>query len=128
MRIRIDDFECRSTTYKSREYEIVKWYENSYYGKERQYLKQGYEKVVYDDGSWGMHATNHTINESCFKHPESCYVIAWLKPNRREPDIDMETVGSRILDLEADELDKFMQVYRLAHSMILGEIKQKENQ
>ena len=127
MRIRINDIECRSTIYRPKEYEIVKWYENSYYGKEKQYLEQGYEKVVYDDGSWGMKAKSHTINESCFKYPESCYVIAWLKPNYGEPDIDMKTVGSRILDLEQDELDLFIKVYRLAHNMILGEMKEEEN-
>ena len=126
-RIRIDDIECRSTIYKSREYEIVKWYENPHYGKEKEYMEEGYEKVVDSRGNWGMRKGNYTINESCFRNPEGCYVVAFLKPNRSEPDVDMETIGSRVLDLEADELDTFMQVYRLAHSMILGEMKEEEN-
>ena len=126
-KIRIDDIECRQTIYKPKEYEIVKWYENERYGKEQQLVEEGYVKEVYKDGSWGLKKDNHTINESCFKHPESCYVIAWLKPNYGEPDVDMETVGSRVLDLEADELDLFMQVYRLANSMILGQMKEEES-
>lgn len=124
--IRINNIECRQTIYKSREYEIVKWYKNDYYGTEQKLIEEGYEKVIYEDGSWGMNSLHHTINESCFRHPESCYVIAWLKPNYGEPDIDMETVGGRILELEADELDVFMRVYRVSHNMILEQMNENE--
>lgn len=124
--IRIDNIECRKTIYKPREYEIVKWYKNDYYGAEQKLMEEGYEKKIYEDGGWALRKSNHTIDSSCFRHPESCYVIAFLKPNYGEPDIDMETVGSRVLDLEADELDLFMQVYRLANNMILSQMNDDE--
>lgn len=122
MKIRINNIECRSTKYIPQEYEIIKWYKNDYYGAEEKMLEKGYEKIVYENGDWAMTKNNYTINSSCFKNPESCYVIAWLKPNRLEPDVDIETVGSRLLDLEPDELNTFMKVYRIAHETIMETI------
>ena len=128
MRLRINDFECRSNIYREDEYEIVKWQPNKYYGNEAEMIdKEGYKKVNYASGDWGLTKDFHNINSSCFKNPETCYVIATLKLNRREPDVDMETVGSRVLDLEVDELDIFMRVYRLAQSMIMEKMDKDES-
>ena len=128
MKIRINDFECRSSVYREDEYEMVKWEGNRYYGQEKFMIEwEGYEKVKYRDGDWGLRRNSHTINSSCFKNPETCYVIATLKLNRREPDIDMETVGSRLLDLEVNELGEFMKVYRLAQGMIMEKMNEDES-
>ena len=128
MNIRIDNIECRSTIYKEREYEIVKWEINQYYGQEKFLVEwEGYEKIENEDGNWGLSKDFHTINSSCFKNPEVCYVIAWLKPNRREPDVNMETVGSRMLELEQSELSTFIRVYRIAHELIMEEINNNES-
>lgn len=127
MKIRINDFECRKSTYREDEYEIVKWEVNQYYGQEKFLIEwEGYTKQEYAGGDWGLSNGSHIINSSCFKNPESCYVIASLKVNRREPDIDMETVGGRLIDLEQDELDMFMRVYRLAYHMIMETINEDE--
>lgn len=127
MKIRINDFECRSSIYREDEYEMVKWQVNKYYGQEKFLVEwEGYEKVEYKGGDWGLTKNSHTINSSCFKNPETCYVIAQLKLNRREPDVDMKTVGSRLLELEAGELNTFMKVYRLANDMIMETINKDE--
>lgn len=125
--IRIDNIECRKSTYQSHEYEMVKWYKNDYYGNEEKMINEdGYVRQVYKDGDWGLSKDFHTINSSCFKNPESCYVIATLEVNKREPDINMRTVGGRVLDLEQDELDVFMRVYRLAYNMVMETINEDE--
>ena len=128
MKIRINDFECRSSIYREDEYEMVKWEINQYYGQEKFLIEwEGYEKVGNDSSNWGLRKGSHTINSSCFKNPETCYVIATLKLNRREPDVDMETVGSRLLDLEPNELTEFMKVYRLAQDMIMQNLNKDES-
>lgn len=129
MNIRIGNIECRQTIYKEREYEILKWQVNQYYGNEEKMINEdGYTKVEYDNGGWGLTKGFHTINSSCFKSPETCYVIAWLKPNRREPDVNMETVGNRMLDLEQSELNTFMRVYRIAHELIMEKMNEDESE
>lgn len=126
MRIRINNFECRKSVYQSHEYDMVQYQTNSYYGTEQELLDCGYKRIEYPGGDWGMTKNNHTINSSCFKNPESCYVIASLEVNKREPDVNMKTVGGRLLDLEQDELDMFMRVYRLAYNMIMETINKDE--
>jgi hypothetical protein len=45
-------------------------------------------------------------------------MIASLRLNRREPDINLESVGSRLLDLTEDEQKDFFEVYKLANPRI----------
>jgi hypothetical protein len=123
MNIRINDIECRQTTYKPKEYEFVKWEKNMYYGTEKELLDEGYERIEYDSGGWAMTRSNHTIDSSCFKNPETCYVIAWLEPNRREPDVNLLSVGSRLLDLSEEDMDAFFRVYKIANEMIMDMMK-----
>lgn len=123
MNIRINDIECRQTTYKPKEYEFVKWEKNIYYGTEKELLDEGYERIEYDSGGWAMTRSNHTIDSSCFKNPETCYVIAWLEPNRREPDVNLLSVGSRLLDLSEEDMDAFFRVYKIANEMIMDMMK-----
>ena len=129
MNVRIGNIECRQTIYKEREYEIIKWQVNQYYGNEEKMINEdGYTKVEYINGEWGLSKDFHTINSSCFKNPETCYVIAWLKPNRKEPDVNMETVGNRMLELEQSELNTFMRVYRIAQELIMEEMRENESE
>lgn len=122
MKVRINDIECRQINSKNTDqYEMVQWYPNSYYGKEEEMIKEGYEKRVYSDGSWSMNKPYHAINSSCFQNPESCMLIAFLDLNRSEPDLDMRTVGSRLLDLSIQERNHFFRVYKIASEIILAE-------
>jgi hypothetical protein len=118
MKIRINNIECREPRSDSGNYEMVKWYPNEYYGSEQKMIDDGYEKVIYPNGGWGMKKDWHTVNESCFQNPESCYVIAWLKINHREPCIDLETVGSRLLNLTVEDRNDFFEVYRIAEEKL----------
>jgi len=94
-----------------------------YYGTEKELLDEGYERIEYDSGGWAMTRSNHTIDSSCFKNPETCYVIAWLEPNRREPDVNLLSVGSRLLDLSEEDMDAFFRVYKIANEMIMDMMK-----
>ena len=119
MRVRINNIECRQTIYKHREYEFVLWYPNQYYGREETMIEdEGYKRVEYD-GDWGLKKDNFTITSGCFKNPESCYVIAWLEPNYKEQDINLVTVGSRLIGLSEEDRAAFFKVYKIANEMVM---------
>lgn len=127
MNVRINNIECRQTIYKTREYELIAWYPNQYYGRKEAMVKEdGYKYVEYD-GDWGLSKNGYTINSSCFKNPESCYVVAWLEPNYKEPDVNLVTVGSRLLELSEEDRETFFKVYKIANEMILDSMNKKED-
>lgn len=111
--MRINNIEFRKYKGKPLLYEIIKWYNNEYFGKEQELLKQGYietnEHFIKDH----LH-----IHKSCFIAPEHCYVIAFLRVNKREPDINLESVGGRILELNEQELQDFLTIYRKANKKL----------
>lgn len=118
MKICINNIECRESRGDSGNYEMIKWYPNEYHGSEQKMIDDGYEKVIYPDGGWGMKKDWHTVGGSCFQNPKSCYVIACLKINHREPCIDLETVGSRLLGLTVEDRNDFFEVYRIAEEKL----------
>ena len=122
MKIRINNIECRNQTSNSGNYEIVKWYKNSYYGTEQEMLDEGY---IYKDRYYTK--DNINIHEDCFKSPESCFVIAWLEINHNEPDVNLNTVGSRLLGLDNEERNDFFDVYRIANNKIFKQFDGDEN-
>ena len=125
MKIRINNYECRKTN-GSYDYELLKWYTNSYYGKEQQMIDEGWEKVTNPNGTWSLKKGHKNVHESCFKNPESAYVIAFLEINHKEPDINLITVGSRMLDVE--DTNDFLLVYRLAVEKIKNNNYDKEEE
>ena len=125
MKIRINNYECRKSD-GSRDYELLKWYTNPYYGKEQQMIDEGWEKVTNPNGTWGLSKSHKSVHESCFKHHESAYVIAFLEINHKEPDINLITVGSRMLDIE--DMNDFMLVYKLAVEKIKNNNYDKEEE
>ena len=118
MRIRINNIEGRKYTTKLKEtfYEIVAWSPNVYFGKEQEYLDNGYEESF---GAEFLTKNGHSISKSFFKSPEQCYVIAHLELNKREPDVNLKSIGSRLLDLTNDELDDFLLLYRTMNKKIM---------
>jgi hypothetical protein len=124
MRIRIDNIECR---FSQERYEIVKWYTNKYYGSEESMIEEGYERVVYDNGSWAMKKDWHTVHGSCFANPESCYTIATLEWHASEYCNDLISVGSRLLDLSKEDQAVFFEVYRYAEDRIKQENLEDED-
>ena len=122
MKIRINNIECRNQTSNSGNYEIIKWYENEYYGTEQEMLDEGY---IYKDRYYTK--GNVSVHEDCFKSPESCFVIADLEINHREPDINLRTVGSRLLRLNNEERNDFFDVYRIANDKIFKQFDYDED-
>jgi hypothetical protein len=111
VRIRINDIECR---FNQGRYEIVKWQPNVYFGKEQEYIDNGW---VLSDGFYRLNNTN--IQATCFENPETCYTIATLHYDKGEGCCDMKTVGPRLLDLNKDDRFDFFSVYEYAENRIV---------
>lgn len=111
MKVRIGNIECRPVSTNPTDYEIVKWEECPYYQKENEYVQNGWEL---SDGFYRKNNSN--IDVSFFSLPETCYVVAWLRVKRES--IKLESVGRRILDLNKEEVEDFMEVYRIADEKI----------
>lgn len=118
MKIRINNIEFRKSFER---YEIVKWYANSYFNKLNEYLDDGH---IIDGGF--VRKNNVSISLSFFNSEENCYTIAILEYNHKEPDIDLRSIGSRILDLTNEERDDFFEVYRIANEKILKLCQESE--
>ena len=118
MKIRINNIECRK--YKATKvdklfYEIVKWDTNSRYGKEEEYRANGYEDSFSGDF---LVKNGHSILKTFFTTKEFCYTIATLELNYHEPDVNLKSTGSRLLDLKVSEVKDFFKVYELANKKI----------
>jgi len=117
-KVRINNIECRkytSTKTKDTHYEIIKWYDNKYFGKRDKMLSEEWKETF---GGEGITNGSYTIDNSCFKNRESCYTVASLYLNRKEPDVYLKSVGSRLLDLSKEEINDFFEVYRIANKKI----------
>ena len=118
MKIRINNIECRKyTATKTDEvhYEIVKWENNTQFGKEKEYRDNGY---VDSFGGDFLQKNGHSIQKTFFERQETCYTVASLNLNMTEPCGDLESVGSRLLYLKKDDIKDFFEVYRLADQKI----------
>jgi hypothetical protein len=118
MKIRVNNIECRKYTATKTDdvhYEIVKWEKNLYFGKEEEYRKDGY---VDSFGGDFLQKNGSSIQKTFFNHEETCYTVASLNLNRKEPDVYLESVGSRLLDLTPEEIQDFFEVYRIANPKI----------
>lgn len=118
MKVRVNNVEGRkytSTKTKDTFYEIVLWQPNVYYNKEEEYLGNGYEDSFSGDF---LVKNGHSIQKTFFNHKETCFTIANLELNYREPDINLKSVGSRLLDLTDDEIKDFFEVYKLINKKI----------
>ena len=105
--IRIENIELKKTKYKDSPYEFVKWYPNPTYGKWDEMVKEGWR----ENGEF-LTKDYFSYHKSCFEHPESCYVIAWLKKDN--DGWYLETVGDRLLDLSIEERNIFFDIYKKA--------------
>ena len=124
MKIRIENIECR---FSQNQYEFVKWYPNKYYGTKAQLIAEGYKLIVSQDDDFSLVKHNHHIHGSCFQSPESCYVIATIVYDKNEYCTEIQSVGSRLLDLTKKERNNFFEVYAYADKQIKKENKNKDN-
>ena len=117
-KVRINNIECRkykSTKTDETHYEIVKWYKNKYYNKRDEMLSKEWEETI---EGWGITNGSYTIDNTCFKNKESCYTVASLYLNFKEPDVNLKSVGSRLLDLNKEEINDFFEVYKISNKRI----------
>jgi hypothetical protein len=114
MKVKINNIEFRkyeATKTDEKFYEIIKWQNNDYYGKEEEYRVNGY---LDDDNYLRKDFTN--ISKSLFKLPETCYMIASVHKNSEG--WYLKSVGERLLELTPEEWNDFHQVYTLGQSKL----------
>ena len=115
-KVRINNIECRkytSTKTPDTHYEIIKWYKNKFYNKKDKMLADGFRET-FD----GITNGSYSISNSCFINEESCYTVASLYLDRKEPDVYLESVGSRLVELSNDEIIDLFDVYRIVNKNI----------
>jgi len=82
-------------------YEIVKWYDNTFYGKDDEFEKIG-GRLVHKEYRYG-------ISENLLKMKETCFTLAVFEDtNSEEPDI--RSVGKRPFELDPKENVDFLTV------------------
>lgn len=116
MKIRINNIECKKNSVGEM-FEILRWYPNSLYNQKLSYMKDGY---IEEDGFLRNKEKHVSIQSSIFDKKETCCVIAFLNYNHKEPDVDLKSVGSRLLDLTQEERNDFFQVYEIANKYIMN--------
>jgi len=123
MKIRIENIECR---FSQNQYEFVRWYPNKYYGTKNKLIAEGYELHNIHDDNFILTKGNHTIHDSCFLNPESCYVIATIVYDKKEYYTEIKSVGNRLLGLTKKERNYFFEVYQYADKQIKKENKNND--
>ena len=92
--MRLGNIEVRQIESDKYSHEIVRWEPNPHYGKESNYTYNE-DTGFYDDESGHMH-----FDPNCFKHPETCYVLAWITDDKEH---DVHSVGKRPWELDDDD-------------------------
>ena len=102
---RVNNIEFRpsvSITTQLPYYEIVKWGENTFYGKENEFEKT-------ELGGFRHKEFGYSVSENIFKIKEMCYTLAFFV-NMDEMEPDLRTVGKRPFELDAKEWLDFLTV------------------
>ena len=91
--------------------QFVYYYKNCDYNTLQAKLNSGWK----DNGDF-ISNENYNISKSLVNEslPECQYVIAWLRYDADEVCCDLETVGSRLLDISPAEREDFFQIYSIA--------------
>lgn len=106
--LRIGNIEIRQCADNSHyDYEVVKWSPNSLYGKKDEYREVNpLGEVVYKKNGC-------TYSESCFGHPEVCYVVSFLSWDTHESCWEVKEVGTRPFCLEDEDYNNWSKLMRL---------------
>ena len=123
MKIRIENIECR---FSQNQYEFVRWYPNKYYGTKNKLIEEGYKLHNIHDDNFILTKGNHTIHDSCFLNPESCFTIATIVYDKKEYYTEIKSVGNRLLGLTKKERNYFFEVYKYADKQIKKENKNND--
>ena len=110
IKIRVNNigFRCEKDSLTG---QLVKYYKNADYDTLDEKYANGWE----DAGGY-VRKKNYSISKSLVDKslPECQFVVAWLRYDENEYTCDLETVGSRLLDLSSEEREDFFEVYRIA--------------
>lgn len=115
MKCRINNIEFRKYKGSKDLYEIIKWFDNPKYGKYNDYLNDGY---IESFGGDFLEKDHIHISKSLFELPEICYVVSFIKFNKKEPCYYLESVGDRLLDLSEGEINDFWDVYNKSNKWL----------
>ena len=97
-------------------FEILKYEKNSYYGREQEYLDNGYEESFSGDF---LQKDGSSIERIFFKKEESAYMLAhWDRMDHDEKIPDLLFCGQRPFDLTPEEQIIFMQLAKLGQEHI----------
>ena len=89
-------------------FEILKYEKNTYYGREQEYLDNGYEESF---GGDFLQKDHHSIQRTFFKKEESAYMLAhWDRMDHDEKIPDLSFCGNRPFDLSPEDQVIFMQL------------------
>ena len=83
------DLEIRNSIVGHHDFEIIKWFPNSLYGKEAFYTYDKEHGCYIPKTGWCA-----TIDPSCFKDPEHCLVLGWIDKDEGG-DIKVNLVGKK---------------------------------
>jgi hypothetical protein len=115
IKVKVGNIECRKYTATktiSIYYEIVKWDDNPHYNKMQDYLDDGYEESFCGDF---LLKDSRSIQKTSFNLPKYCFTIASLYKGE---EWYLQSVGSRICELNSQELEDFLEVYKLANKKL----------
>ena len=106
--LRIGDIEVRQCADRTHyEYEVVKWSPNPLYGKKDEY------RTTNELGETVYKKNGCTYSESCFIHPETCYVVSFISWNVKEPCWEINEVGTRPFCLNDNDFTNWCTIMRL---------------
>lgn len=113
--VRIGDIEFRK--YKSTKvdyplYEIIKWYENEYYGKLEEYLNNGWR--ISSDEEMVVKGNVHMSKSFFTERPQHCYVIVFFRINPKTNRFNKDRIGNRDLEICGDDENNYKQILKLA--------------
>lgn len=123
MNKRINDLEFKVATYLCEppeypDYHINKYYPNGFYGREKDFIKDG-DFYVYPEHP------NCRVHKNCFKNPQSCYAIAGFHRDR-EGYYELQFIGDRPLDLTPEELKDFWELIKFGYEVLNNKEEDKE--
>jgi hypothetical protein len=110
--IRINNIQFQHNGSTQGEFKL--WYPNIHHGKLQERLKDGWE----DKGEYIVDETgSYCLHKNMFNLQEHCYVIAYLKYDKRDEVCDLITVGNRLLGIK--NIEDFMEVYKIADKKMM---------
>ena len=97
------NLEIRNSISSHHDFEIIKWFPNSLYGKEAFYTYDEIHNYYIPKTGWCT-----AIDPSCFKDPEHCIVLGWIDKDEKG-DIKVGLAGKKDSEVkgELEDLIRF---------------------